>query len=625
MADLVTRLLLNDSQFNSNIERSKKQVQNFENLSKKFGSGIATGLTQIAAVAGVAGGAVAGFDKFINASQTTGDAWAVKVEQMKSSVDNFFYALNSGDLTSFSLGLGEIARQARETYEALDQLGNVRISYDYLGGKVDAEISRLRAISMDESLPAEERKQALDEWKAMVDEKKEMAINASEAAQDALFKMVAQDTRLRSSDIDNSDFDKALALDLKNAVYREEEKERLRAEYEEYKRKMKPLDHERGPLERRKTTMETLGGKDTEEYKKTIAKIAEIDKAQRKLSIHYKESIIFNKLLVRIKDEELIATTAIARESDAMLRNVYDNQNQLNRASKRVGNSIKKSNVDIVNENTVKDYELKLAELRKELNNTSNVAIAGKLSNEIEALEKEVERIKLVVKQAGFRQKYGERDLGVSKNEIQGTTKGFTTDLSKTKLPKLDLPIQNKDIDLVDQYSDRLSAMSTLMGSVSSIVDQGADSWLSYGAGVVQAIAMAIPQIMALTAVKKTEATANTEAAATGAASSVASIPFVGPVLAIAAVASIIAALANIPKFAGGGIIGGGSFVGDRLPIMANSGEMILNTRQQSNLFQMLSSSPRPSTSVSFDNPKVRGEDIYLSLKNYTKSTGKKL
>ena len=136
---------------------------------------------------------------------------------------------------------------------------------------------------------------------------------------------------------------------------------------------------------------------------------------------------------------------------------------------------------------------------------------------------------------------------------------------------------------------------------------------------------MVIPQITALTAVKKKEVIANTASAATGAASSVASIPFVGPVLAIAAVASIIAALANIPKFAGGGIIGGGSFVGDRLPIMANSGEMILNTRQQSNLFQMLNSSPRPSTSVSFDNPKVRGEDIYLSLKNYTKSTGKKL
>ena len=100
MADLVTRLLLNNKQFDSNIKKSRKQVKEFENMTQKFGQGIKSGFTQIVAIAGVAGGAMATFDKFINASQTTGDAWAGKVEQMKSSVDNFFYALNTGDMTS---------------------------------------------------------------------------------------------------------------------------------------------------------------------------------------------------------------------------------------------------------------------------------------------------------------------------------------------------------------------------------------------------------------------------------------------------------------------------------------------------------------------------------------------
>jgi tape measure domain-containing protein len=92
----------------------------------------------------------------------------------------------------------------------------------------------------------------------------------------------------------------------------------------------------------------------------------------------------------------------------------------------------------------------------------------------------------------------------------------------------------------------------------------------------------------AVTEAKKAEATANTAAAATGAASSVAGIPIVGAAMAVAAVASIIGALTNLPKFAKGGIVGGSTRSGDKQLIRANSGEMILTTAQQSNLFKAI-------------------------------------
>jgi hypothetical protein len=41
-------------------------------------------------------------------------------------------------------------------------------------------------------------------------------------------------------------------------------------------------------------------------------------------------------------------------------------------------------------------------------------------------------------------------------------------------------------------------------------------------------------------------------------------------------------------KFAEGGIVGGTSYSGDKLFAMVNSGEMILNKRQQGNLANML-------------------------------------
>ena len=61
---------------------------------------------------------------------------------------------------------------------------------------------------------------------------------------------------------------------------------------------------------------------------------------------------------------------------------------------------------------------------------------------------------------------------------------------------------------------------------------------------------------------------------------------------AVATITSVIAKINSIKnsagKFAEGGIVGGTSFSGDKLFAMVNSGEMILNKRQQGNLANML-------------------------------------
>lgn len=75
-----------------------------------------------------------------------------------------------------------------------------------------------------------------------------------------------------------------------------------------------------------------------------------------------------------------------------------------------------------------------------------------------------------------------------------------------------------------------------------------------------------------------------------------ATLPFPANIAAIAtAVATITSVIAKINsiknsagKFAEGGIVGGTSFSGDKLFAMVNSGEMILNKRQQGNLANML-------------------------------------
>lgn len=75
-----------------------------------------------------------------------------------------------------------------------------------------------------------------------------------------------------------------------------------------------------------------------------------------------------------------------------------------------------------------------------------------------------------------------------------------------------------------------------------------------------------------------------------------ADIPFAGFAIG-SGFASSAAALVGTMGFAGafaeGGIVGGTSWSGDRLPVRVNSGEMILNTRQQRRLFALLNAPGR--------------------------------
>ena len=125
-----------------------------------------------------------------------------------------------------------------------------------------------------------------------------------------------------------------------------------------------------------------------------------------------------------------------------------------------------------------------------------------------------------------------------------------------------------------------------------------------------------------------TNAAAHGAAAATKAGESVASIPIAGPILAAVAIASIlaavIAAIASLSKFETGGIVGGNSYTGDKILARLNSGEMVLNDKQQNKLWKMINEDKSENTfnggSVEF---KIRGTDLVGTLSNYQKKTSK--
>ena len=77
--------------------------------------------------------------------------------------------------------------------------------------------------------------------------------------------------------------------------------------------------------------------------------------------------------------------------------------------------------------------------------------------------------------------------------------------------------------------------------------------------------------------------------------------------------------------YAEGGIVPGNNFAGDKVMAMVNSGEMILNTHQQKNLFDMLNGitgSAITSTKFEFEG-RIRGKDMLLTQKHYNSIAAK--
>lgn len=137
-----------------------------------------------------------------------------------------------------------------------------------------------------------------------------------------------------------------------------------------------------------------------------------------------------------------------------------------------------------------------------------------------------------------------------------------------------------------------------------------------------QRIAQQSTETASYVANKQIETTADMTKTAAGSTAAYASIPWVGVALAAASIAAM---FALIPKFKDGGIIGGGATSGDQMLARVNAGEMILNKPQQGNLWKMLNSTSRVRGESLEVGGKVRGADIFLSLKNYMRSTGKTL
>lgn len=94
----------------------------------------------------------------------------------------------------------------------------------------------------------------------------------------------------------------------------------------------------------------------------------------------------------------------------------------------------------------------------------------------------------------------------------------------------------------------------------------------------------------------------------------------------LAQVAAMISQIHSLSGYAEGGIISGGSTHGDTLLARVNAGEMILNPRQQSNLFKAIDNGSLDlggGSNSFYVDWRIKGSDLYGTMKNYSKTVAK--
>ena len=597
--DLIAKLRLNDREWNNTINKAKSSVKSFESTSKKSFSGAGSGADLLGKGLGKISGYVAGavtaveiFNKAINSNSVLQDKYNSLLQAGATVTDQFFSALYSGDWTVFNQGIEKAIKQAKEyadTYREVQRMLQVTgIQYE----QTDSRKTQLEAIIEDDTKPLEERKKAqaeLDRILLMGVADIREAAQITEKELGRMFTDLIGETKYI-----NTDNAQSLILDIRN-------------KYSDLRREM---DAYRGIRDTKNQVVNPNAFKYTGDEWYQINQ-----EATKKYYRNYtNDQRAYYDELLRLQDR-------MNDETFSSFQDLFDRINDLNDkagtwekdrtgARDEISDAISgstttstKNNAEkIFDEGSIAYLQKNIKKLQTEFEEAGNDGLRAGLNKAIKEAETQLQMLKL----RASKQELITDNTFSNKNNYRNPT----ADLSSGYIPKIK-PINEEATDSLSGYQSGLEGIASMLTSVNQLTSEGAASWLSYGANVLSTIGSILVKLPELNAMLATKTVLE-------GASSAAQTPVVGWITAIGAIASLVAAIAAIPKFATGGIVGGSSLIGDNVLVGVNSGEMILNRRQQANLFNLLDAK-YTGNSATNQNVKftISGRDLVATLNNY--------
>ena len=582
-SNIIASLKLNSTDYEQKLAKAKESTRKF---SMDGGSGLVDMVGKFNGLALAVAGSKAVMETFnavIKSSQTIGDEYTRVVDSMKTSADQFFYSIGSGDWTAFFDGLDNVIAKSRAASRAIDDLGTYDIALGYFREKYQTGF-RESVVAAKDTKNSDADRRAAAEAATQYAESYAKALDGKEAlVRDSFAKVLAAaGSSIDVSKVSIERFERVLedaVLKGNASAYAKDYKE-----YQSLMEEKRRLESEASTAAIAATEVEYA--RRDEFIEKSIRLSQQAADIERRLQAEkYQDAQMYNVALERWTADELKGHLANASGIEAGRREVAE----MRTALIEVTNAMAKLGTTTATV-VAKTKELKTSLTGEQYGQSFGIHYYNALGNTLAAKADQGQQLII-------------EDVPIIDTTLE----------EEDPLPALKTTTENLKAVEEQAYSsvDAINALGNTMSTLSDLVGEDAARWIDWGANVLSSIASAIPAIEALTTAKSAEATANTAAAASGAGSAVASIPVVGPVMAVAAIASVVAALANLPKFATGGVVPGNALSGDNVLIRANSGEVVLNREQQNILSDRLSGGLNGT--VKF---KIEGSDLVGVLNN---------
>ena len=584
--DFKTIISVDNRSFVKGVKESEKSIKVFAKVCqvgdsnvKSFGERINSATAYIGKYAGglgVAFGAVDTLRNIISSSKETQDAFNTVMGTAGEVTSQFFRSLTSGDWSIFGDGIDNAISKAKEYTETIRDMQRMfevmQSRYDI----IEADKTRLESIIEDESLSLKQRTEAYNQMDSLMTQSIEKFLQKLTTAKNELNSAISDKIGSnRYLNADNVNELQNIILDLRDPT------SDLVKDLEEYKKAK-----DAATVKANWNVFEESGD---EAYKRMQ------ESARKFYSTYSKSEREKNDELLRLQNS---LNDTMYQEWKEMIDNISQYAERVatwqkdlsgardeitsataNAVSNSVTGNSNQKELEEAAEGSISYLNKQLSEWRKKFNDATSQEARLAAKRMINELEMQEIHMKVVLE-------YEEKNKPEDMKPKEGGSLAI-----KGRNPTEDIASGYIQVKGVDQgviqsnydYADALNAIYDAMYSVSRITSDGTAEWIRYSLTLVKSIESAIPTL------KKFYDASKATAIAQGAASA-ASTPVIGWITAIGAITSMVAAFASIPKFANGGVIPGNMFSGDRVPVLANSGEMILNRTQQGYLFNILQS-----------------------------------
>lgn len=511
--NLLLKLLLNTADFDKNLRKSKKEVNDFAALGSKGFSGLTSMLGKFAGAAGIAVGGYELFNKAIASSQSLTDSWGRTIEVAKVGFDNLVYSIANADFTAFNNGLSDMAERAKAAYDAYDQLANTVMSGNFSMSLDQANYREQMMIARNKSLPMEQRQAALDQARALA---QTMSETSQKIFDDSMAALKAQFSALGNVDasgITPNVIEQAFRVDAKKTSAKE--RAAIESQYKWYEGLIAATkqQEEEALNSIGAVPMQVRGSKNLE-----ISKM--YDKRRDEIRRRYANIIVRYYALNRLEDDELskaMQTFLSATNTRNTTSEMFSSINELSTtmsgeiATKAKANAARK----------VATTTTAAAPRTIGLNlGMPTIALPDKISGITD--ESEIERYR-----QGLAKVQGEHLFAEQQEELEGMRES------------------------VGMLGDAFGSLGNSIGGAAGSMLE----WVGSTAQAVQAILPFLSYLAAEATLHDANATAAMKEAAAKTLAAYSGIPFAGVAMGLAAVASIVGVMSTLPEFAQGGIV----------------------------------------------------------------------